>query len=167
MQHLFSQIIFKSLHSQKAHEHHQQEEAQGCFNPSLSCPVLTDSHHSLLSEAPTAGSSRVLARTGEEVSCPLPPVHSLICPTQLQIPVSSLTSRPTCNIQTSFGASNTTSEGPHQAQSKVDDPSVQRPSTRLDQCKVGSWWKPDIETCGAVGGLLPATGTAFTSGDFF
>ncbi|KAG7238537.1 hypothetical protein INR49_030810 [Caranx melampygus] len=160
-----SDSLLEEVPHQKACEHHKQEEAQGCFIHSLSYPVLTDLHHSLLSEAPAASSSRVLARTGEEGSSPLPPVCSLICPSQLQTPDSVLTPRPTRNIQTSSAVSDTTSESPHQAQSKVDDPCVQRLSTRSDQCKVGSWWRQDIETCGASSGLLPATdpGTAFTS----
>lgn len=160
--HLFSKSYLScySVCPQKACEHQQQEEAQGCFIQGLSCPVLTDLHHSLLSGAHAASSSRVLAKTDEEGSSLLPPVCSLICPAQLQIPVSALTPRPTCHFQTF----DTTSESPHQAQSKVDDPCVQRPPTSPDQCKVGSWWRQDIETRGATSALLPATDPG--TGDF-
>lgn len=105
---------------------------------------LTDLHHSLLLEEPIASGSGALARMGEWDGSLLTPVcSSLICPTQLQIPSSSLTPSPTC----------TTDESHPKAQLKTDEACVKNTSAWPDHCKVGSWWKQDIETCRASSGL--------------
>ncbi|XP_071355139.1 uncharacterized protein [Trachinotus anak] len=137
---------------QKACEHHQQEEALGFFTQDLSCPLLTDLHHSPPLEEPKASGSEVLTRMGERDSSPLTPVCSSIWPTQPQIPGSSLTPSSTCNTQNSSAPSDTTNESPPKVQLQADEPCVQSNSTRPDHCKTSS--------C-----LLPATepGAAFTS----
>ncbi|XP_023273001.1 uncharacterized protein LOC111663153 [Seriola lalandi dorsalis] len=161
----FSEAAMSEELHQTACEHHQQEEALGCFNQDLSCPLLNDLHCSLLLEEPIASGSGILAKMAERGSSPLTPVCSLMWPTQLQIPGSSLTLSSTCNTQTSSAPSDTTNESPSKAQLKADEPCFQSTSTKPDHCKVGSWWREDIETYRAFGSLFPSTepGAAFTS----
>ncbi|XP_035023722.1 uncharacterized protein LOC118116278 isoform X3 [Hippoglossus stenolepis] len=131
---------------QKACEHHQQEEALGCFTQDPSCSLLTDLHHSPLLEEPTAtGASGDLVKMGVQDSPLLSPVFSL--------------------ISTSSAPSETSDESPHTARLKTDDPCVQSTSAGPDHCKVGSWWRQDTETHGASSGLVFAAepGAAFAS----
>ena len=131
----------------KACEHHQQEEALGCFPQDPSCSLLTDLHHGPALEEPTAtGASGDPVKMGVQDSPLLSPVFSL--------------------ISTSSAPSETSDESPHTARLKTDDPCVQSPSA--DHCKVG-WWRQDAETHGASGGLVSAAEprAAFTSGEEF
>lgn len=100
---------------------------------------------------------------GEPGSSLLTPVS---CSTQLSIPGSSLTTSISCNIQTSSAPCDTNYESSLKAQSKTDEACVQSTS---DHCKMGSWWKQDLETRRASSSLLAATepGAAIKSGDFW
>ncbi len=152
-------------------------EAVGCFNQGFSCAMsettqdlLTDPHQSPLSEDPVAGGSRASAGMVQQDISLLTPACSSICPAQLQqISGSSLTPRPTGNTQTTYAPSDTMDESSSKVQLKMDEPCVQSTSAWLDHCKMGGWWKQDLETHRASSGCLPATepGAAFTSGEEF
>lgn len=169
--------MFFTVCAQETCEHHQQEEAVGCSNQGFSCAMsettqdlLTDPHQSLLSEDPVASGSRTSAGMGHWDISFLTPAGSSICPTQLQqVSGSSLTSSTTCNTKTTSAPSDTTDESSPKAQLKTNEPCVQSASAWLDHCKVGGWWKQDLETCRASSGFLPATepGAAITSGEEF
>ncbi|XP_030299185.1 uncharacterized protein LOC115597438 isoform X3 [Sparus aurata] len=140
-----------------------REDPPGCFGQSLSCATsetTQDPQQNLLpSEDAAACSSRSSAGTSQWDVSLFPPVCSSVCPTQFQqISGSFLTSSTTYNIKTTSAPSDTTNE--------KDEPCLQRTSAGwLDHCEACSWWKQDLETCGASSGLLSTTdaGAANTS----
>ncbi|XP_032356827.1 uncharacterized protein LOC116670422 isoform X1 [Etheostoma spectabile] len=158
---------------QKTYEDQQQEEAVGCFNQDLSCDLsettqnmLTDLPHSLLPEDNVASGPWASAGTAQQDIARLTPICSSFFPTQLQISGFSQTPSLTCNITTTSAPSDITNESSPKAQLKTDEPCVQGTSAWLNHCKMGSWWKQDLETCSASTGLLsaPEPGAAIPSG---
>ncbi|XP_029315939.1 uncharacterized protein LOC115027050 [Cottoperca gobio] len=162
-------FLEKELHP-KTYEHHQQEEAAESFSQGLSWALcetsqdlLTDLQQSLPSEDPVARHSGDSAGTGHQQDISLlTPVSSSIFPSQLQISGSSLTPSVTCNIITTSALSYTANESSPKAQLKMDEPCVPSTSAWLEHCKMGSWWKEELETHRASTGLLPATETGVT-----
>ncbi|XP_069391818.1 uncharacterized protein [Paralichthys olivaceus] len=119
----------EDLH-QKAFEHHQQEEALGCFTQDPSCSLLTDLHHGPLLEEPTAtGASGDGVKMGVQDS----PLHTPVC---------------------SAAPSETSDDSSHTARLKTDETCIQSTSAGRDHCKVPSWWGQDAETGRASSGLI-------------
>ncbi|XP_033498258.2 uncharacterized protein LOC117266931 isoform X1 [Epinephelus lanceolatus] len=164
-------FLERELH-QNTYEHHQQEGVVEYFSQGLSCALsettqdlLTDLHHSLLSEDPVASGSEASAGSGQQDISPLAPVCSSIFPTQLQISGSSLTPSLTCNIITTCAPSHNTKESSPTAQLQMDELCAQSTSAWLNHCTVGSWLKQDLDTRRASSGFLPAaeSGATITS----
>ncbi|KAL7381046.1 hypothetical protein ABVT39_027770 [Epinephelus coioides] len=164
-------FLERELH-QNTYEHHQQEGIVEYFSQGLSCALsettqdlLTDLHHSLLSEDPVASGSEASAGSGQQDISPLAPVCSSIFPTQLQISGSSLTPSLTCNIITTCAPSHNTKESSPTAQLQMDELCAQSTSAWLNHCTVGSWLKQDLDTRRASSGFLPAaeSGATITS----
>lgn len=149
----------------------------GCFSQGFSYAtsetaqdLLTDLHHSLLSEDPVAGGSKASAGMGGPDVSLFTPSCSSLCPTPLlQISGSSLASSSTYNIKTTSAPSDSANESSPEVQLKAGEPCVQSASAWLEHCKMGSWWEQNLETRGVSSGLLPATeaGAAITSGEGF
>ncbi|KAM7403022.1 hypothetical protein PAMA_003784 [Pampus argenteus] len=137
---IFSGVVTSDCF-QEACEHHQLEEAAGCcalFETTQD--LLSDLHQSLQLEESAACGSAALAGMDEPGSS-----------TQLPIPGDSLTfSSAPCdsNQQSSL-----------KARSNMDEACVQSTS---DPCKMGSWWKQDLETRSASCNLTEP-GAAFKS----
>lgn len=148
--------MFFTVRAKKTYEHHQQEDAVGCFcaMSETTQDLLSDPHKGLLSEDPVVSGSRASAGMGQWDISFLPTACSSSCPTQLQqISGSSPTLSPTCNIKTTSVPSDTSNESSPKAKFKTDEPCVQSTSA----LKVGSWVKQDLETCRAPSGPLCAS----------
>lgn len=125
--------------------------------------LLSDLYQSLQLEENAACGSGASARMGEPGSSLLTPVCSS---TQLLILGKLCTSSTSCNTKTSSAPCDTNQESFLKAHSKTDEACDQNTSYH---CKMGSWWKQDVETRRASFRLSASTepGAAIKAGDFW